>query len=392
MTANGWILGVFPRRGGGDSCVDWVLLAMCLLAGASIGCRREASQGDVLPAQVDRSTSVEVPTVDPAGPDSPEEPISTGQLVEVPPVVLRPSIAIEKPLLDLGEIGTDSKRTGEFRFTNAGNAPLKILQIHGCCGVTTRGVEAGQEYAPGQRGVLEFELPAGSMPVSGRTWELRLQTNDPEHSLVSLVIKASIVRRVVVDPLRITLFLKKENAGCRDITIRSLDAIPFSITSVKSIGNVISADFDPAVKATEFVLKPRVEMAKLSTNRKGSVSIDLTHPECANLRVLFDVLPEFTVNPLNLMIFNLRPDQPVQREVWILSNYQDDFEIESVSSQNGRITLLEKKKVGNRYQLQVQIKVPPKEGDTTIAADVLNVKIQGGETVSIPFRGFYAGG
>lgn len=392
MTATGRILRGFPRRRGGGACFAWVFLAMCLPAGALIGCRREVSKGDARPVPVDRSTTVQVPPEDLARPDSPKEPISTGQPVDVQALVLSPTITIEKPLLDLGEIGTDSKRTGEFRFTNTGNAPLKILQVHGCCGVTTRGVEAGQEYAPGQRGVLEFELPAGSVPVSSRTWELRLQTNDPEHSLVSLAIKASIVRRVTVDPLRITLFLKRENADCRDITIRSLDGIPFSITSVKSIGNVISADFDPDVKATEFVLKPRVDMQKLSTHRRGSVSIDLTHPECANLRVLFDVLPEFTVNPQNLMIFNLRPEQPVQREVWILSNYQDDFEIESVSSQNGRITLLEKKKVGNRYQLQVQIKVPPKEGDNTIAADILNVKVQDGETVSIPFRGFYAGG
>ena len=103
-------------------------------------------------------------------------------------------------------------------------------------------------------------------------------------------------------------------------------------------------------------------------------------------------MPEFTVNPQHLMIFNMRPDQPVQREVWILSNYCEDFELESVSSQNGRITLLEKKKVGNRYQLQIEVKVPPKEGDNTIAADVLNVKIKDGPTVSIPFRGFYVGG
>ena len=392
MTENGRTLLGFPRRGREDSGLSWMFWVVCLLAVVLTGCQREVSKGDAVPGQVERSTNVQVPPGNLAGSESAKESASPGQAVDVPAVVLAPTFTIENPLLDLGEIGTDSKHTGEFRFTNTGNAPLKILQIHGCCGVATRGVEAGQEYPPGQSGILEFELPSGSMPIPNRTWELRLQTNDPQHSLVSLVIKASIVRRVVVDPLRITLLLKRENADCRDITIRSLDGTPFSIIKVKSVGDVISADYDPDVKATEFVLKPRVATEKLSTHRRGWVNIDLTHPQCTNLQVLFDVLPEFTVNPQHLMVFNLRPDQSAQREVWILSNYQEDFEIESVSSQNGRITLLEKKKVGNRYQLQVEIKVPPKGGDNAIIADVLNVKVRGGETLSIPFRGFYAGG
>ena len=195
------------------------------------------------------------------------------------------------------------------------------------------------------------------------TRELRLQTNDPEQNLVSLTIKATIVRRVEIRPPRgCRLFLKRENAGCSDITIRSLDGKPFSITSFKSTANAISAEFDPNATATQFVLKPKADMEKLHRNLKGQISIDLTHPECTNVRVPFDVLPEFTINPAQLMVFNLRPEQPVQREIWVLSNYREDFEIESVSSQKGIIKLLDKKKVGNRYQLQVEINSPGATG------------------------------
>jgi len=379
------------RTSRGHSRLSRGFIALCIQAALLAGCQREASKGDAQteqagspviqaqPSEPEEAASADRPAV-------PAKPANTAEVGE------GPRITVDELVVDLGEVGTDSKRTGEFRFKNTGNAPLEILDVHSCCGVVTRGVKAGQKYAPGQSGVLEFDFLAGSTPVSKWTRELRLQTNDPTHNLVSLAIKASVVRRVSVDPLRLVLLLKRENADCHDVTIRSLDGKPFSIAAARSTANAIAIDFDPNVKATEFVLKPRVDMEKLQTNLKGTISIDLTHPECTNVRVLFDVLPEFTVNPQHLMIFNMRPDQPVQREVWILSNYCEDFELESVSSQNGRITLLEKKKVGNRYQLQIEVKVPPKEGDNTIAADVLNVKIKDGPTVSIPFRGFYVGG
>ncbi len=337
-----------------------------------MGCRKEASKENA-------------PTLQ-AAQMQPTEPVE-GKADES-----LPKITVENPVVDLGEIGTDSKVSGKFTFVSSGKTALKIEKTHSCCGVTIRGVTAGQEYAPGERGVLEFDYLTGSTPLSPVTRELRLQTNDPEQKFVSLTIKASIVRRVDVGPQRLRLFLKQENAGSGDITIRSLDGKPFSIVSFKSTANSISADFDPNTKAAQFVLKPKADMEKLQRNVRGVISINLTHPECSNVRVPYDVLPEFTVNPVHLMVFNLRPEQSIQREVWVLSNYHDEFEIESVSSQKGYMKLQEQKKVGDRYQLQIEITAPAREADATMAADMLEVKIKDGETLSIPFRGFYVGG
>ncbi len=321
-------------------------------------------------------------------------------------------ITVEKSVVDLGEIGMNSKVSGKFAFVNSGQATLRILQVRSCCGVIVRGVEKGQEFGPGERGILEFDYMTGPTPLSGVKRELRLQTNDPEQKFVSLTIKASIVQRIETDPARLRLFLRQENAGCGAITIRSLDGKPFSIVNFKSTANTISAGFDPNVKATEFVLKPQADMDKLQRNVRGVVSIDLTHPECSNVRLLYDVLPEFTVNPAHLMVFNVHAGQPIQRDVWILSNYRDEFDVESVSSQKGYIKLLEKKKVEGRYQLRIEITPPAPDSDdgtaasssdtqnptagtrqgkkNALVADMLEVKIQDGETLSIPFRGFYA--
>jgi hypothetical protein len=327
--------------------------------------------------------------------DKPAEavvPAEAVEPVELKVTVLVPKMTVEKPNLDLGEIGTDTKHTGRFEFTNAGNAPLKILQVYACCGVTAKGVENGQEYAPGQSGALEFEYITGSSPIPEITRELRMRTNDPEKSIVSLTIKAAIVRRVECSPQKLKLFLRKENAACGEVTLRSLDGKPFSITSFRSTANVISAVFDPNASATEFVLKPRADMEKLPRNIRGVISVNLTHPECSNIRMPFDVLPEFTINPAHLMVWDLRAGQTIQRDIQIFGNYQSDFEVESVSSQNGTVTLLEKKKTDDHYELRIEIKAPERKDDNAMATDVVEVKIKDGETVSIPFRGIYVEG
>ena len=146
-------------------------------------------------------------------------------------------------------------------------------------------------------------------------------------------------------PEVLKLVLRRENGGCPDITLTSLDHRPFSITGFEATANSITAEFDPSAKATEFVLKPKVDLAKLEQNMRGRISINLTHPECNNIELMYDVLPEYTISVPSIMMFGLKAGQAVAREIWILSNYEDDFEIESVLSQKGIIKLVDKTKV-----------------------------------------------
>jgi hypothetical protein len=360
------------------------LFLFLLLTGLLTGCQGGNSTAQTPAARPAADEAIPAPQPQPAA-----EP---GRPVKVEVAVSTPKITLEKTVLDLGEIGTDSKNTGKFHFTNTGNAPLKIVRVYSCCGVMTRGVADGQVYAPGESGDLEFDYLTGTTTMPATTRELRMQTNDPEKALVSMTIKAAIVRRVETSPLRLKLSLRRENAGCEDVTIRSLNGKPFSIAAVRSTANAISAPFDPNSQATEFSLKLQADMEKLSRNKMGVVSIDLTHPDCTNVRVPFDVVPEYTISPAQLMVWDLRAGQPTQCEVQIRSNYQEDFEIESVSSQKGMITLVSKTKMDEYYQLQIQIKAPPREGENALATDVLEVKIKDKETVSIPFRGVYVEG
>lgn len=382
------IRGISIRHGMGDSRLRLVFLVPFLLSAALIGCRSEASK--------EKAPSVQ--TGANAGRTEPGTSAGPGKLT------------IENPVIDLGEIGTDSKVSGKFTFVNTGQGTLKIVKVLTCCGVTNSGVKDGQEYAPGERGALEFAWVSVSTPQPVISKAIRVETNDPNQKYASFEFRAKIVRRVETDPTRLRLFLRQENAACSAITIRSTDGKPFSIADFKSTANTLCAQFDPNSKATEFVVKPQADIEKLRHNVRGVVSIDLTHPECGNVRLLYDVLPEYTVSPVHLMILSIRPGQPVQRDISIHSNYRDEFDVESVSSEKGYVKLVDKKKVEDHYRLRIEIVVPPQGDDdvtpsgdgqgpasamqenakSALVTDVFQIKVKDAETLTIPFRGFYA--
>jgi hypothetical protein len=316
-----------------------------------------------------------------------------------------PRITLEETAHDFGEIGPGTSHEAEFKFTNTGNAPLIVTQVRSCCGVVTKGVKNGQRYAPGRSGVLEIEYQAAVLPGDMKR-NLYIYCNDPTQSLVPLTVQAKIMRRIEVEPRSLKLFLKRENAGAGDIKLKSLDGRPFAIKDFRATANTITAEFDPEIEATEFVLDPKADMEKLERNLRGQIRITLTHPETKEVALLYDVLPEFTVTPPQIMLFDLQPGKTVRREIWILGNYKEDFEIESVSSQKGYLELAESEKVKGsartvtpgvlddrvvtRYQLAVDI-TPPAEKTGTVLSDELHIKIADGETVRITCRGFYRG-
>jgi len=369
-------------RNGGRAGKRYWLLSVSLLVAGIAGCQEPIA-------------TVEKPAVQspPDTADSPaaasEAPVRPAQPATTPASGKTPKITVEKDVVDLGRVGMETKHKGQFQFTNTGTAPLKIIHVETCCGVVTKGVKDGQEYAPGQSGVLEFEYQTPDTPIAADLRKLQLRTNDPQQGITTLSIKAVVVRRVLCKPEVLRLYLKKENAGCPEIVVTGLDDQPFSITDFKATGNVMTAAFDPAVKATDFTLAPKVDLAKLAQNMRGQINISLSHPECSGVRVMFDTLPEFEISTPTIMMFGLKAGQPVQREFSIVGNYEENFEVESVSSEKGLVRLVGKAKIRNTCQLRIEVTPPERQQDSPVVSDMLEIKLNRGRTLTIPFRGFY---
>ena len=298
-----------------------------------------------------------------------------------------PRISFEVTTHDLGLVGPDTKHLCEFKFTNTGKGLLKMKRVQATCGCTVPELPK-KEYAPGESGTLKVKYHSSKYP--GRvTRRLYVYSNDKTKPNVELNIKAEIVKKVKFAPTSMKLLLNKENAGCGEITLTSVDDRPFAIKRFKSTANSITADTDPSVEATKFVLKPKADIERLEQTLTGGIEISLTHPQCDMVVIPFNVLPRFKTEPASIIIFNAEADKPSRKELWVLNNYNEDFEIESTSADEDVIKVVGQEKVGNRYKLELEITPLAAVGKQKMFLDTFRVNIKGGDKLKIRCRGFY---
>ncbi len=299
-----------------------------------------------------------------------------------------PKITFESMVCDFGEVGLNKDTINEVKFTNTGDAVLKISKVDRCCGVFT--TLNKMEYAPGESGTIIVKWKSGPLPAV-LSKQLVIHSNDPVNPSISVGITATVVQRVVGEPERLKLFLDEENAGCPEITLKSLDEKPFSIVSFKATADCITADFDPSAEAAKFVLQPKVDLEKLQKNLKGRISIGVTHPESNTVSLMFDVLPQYTVSPPLILIFDAEPEKPTVREIKVINNYKKDFEIESVTSKSGLVgvKVAEQQKISNGYVLNVEITPPPADEKTRFS-DTFTLTLKSGTKLSVTCNGYFA--
>ncbi|MHC4221815.1 MAG: DUF1573 domain-containing protein, partial [Planctomycetota bacterium] len=256
------------------------------------------------------------------------------------------------------------------------------------CGCTPFSL-AKKKYEPGETGVLKVSYNAAKDP-GPVTKHLYVTSNDKKKPKVSLTIKAQIVLKVSADPERLNLSLTKKNAGCPDITLVATDNKPFMVGKITSTSQAISFETNRDVEATKFVLKPTVDKYRLKKIGNGNVTFHLTHPDCDKITIPFSAMSLYKTQPASIILLNVEPLKPVSRHLYILSNYNEEFELKSVESSFGFVKVLDQKKIGSRYKLNLEITPPIKKTDEKFFTDSLKIKLEQGEELEIPCRGFYS--
>lgn len=300
---------------------------------------------------------------------------------------LVPRISFEKTVHNFGELGIREKGECEFKFKNTGTALLKIGEITASCGCTVPTLSKKQ-FEPGEEGTLivNYKGKSKSGPVAERIF---VPTNDAENREITLTVIARVVQQVEVRPERFQLSLSKENAGMPDITLKSRDGRPFCIKGYVSSDRIVSLDFDRKISASEFVLKPLVDMQKLRQHRQGMIKIDLTHPRCKSVMLFYNVATRFQAQPPQITLYNVEPNRPQITEVVIKSTDNVKFEIESVSSMNGYMKIISQQPEGTSIRLGLQITPPEIKAGQSYFSDALTIKIKDDEELTIPCTAFY---
>ncbi len=302
-----------------------------------------------------------------------------------------PRITFEKTTHDFGSIGPQSAHSYEFKFSNTGEGTLDITNITTTCGCTIAELKKKQ-YQPGESGAIKVTFTSGPI-TSSVSKQIFVNSSDSSSPKTVLTIRANIIRKVEYHPQNFALSLRAENGGCTDITIKCIDNQPFAIADVNSIPNCITAKFDPSKTATQFVLHPIVDVNKLKEISRGELRIRLTHPDCKLITMGFNALPLVRAEPATVTLFNLEPNKPDNRgKSSLISNYDEDFEIESASSRKGYCTVKNIKKTGKgNYELTIEV-VPPPVTNAAMKAfvDTIVVKTKQAGPVEITCIGYYA--
>ena len=305
----------------------------------------------------------------------------------LPPGKLGARITFEKVIHDFGSVGPETQNVCEFRFTNTGDSVLQIVEVTKTCACTPYSLDK-TEYAPGESGTLKVEYKPGTRP-GGATQHLSVLSNDINNPEVELTVKATVVVKVAHEPARLTLLPKDNSGGYPAITLTSLDNQPFSIKHFKSTANCITADYNPSLKATKFVIQPKVDAEKLLRGLQGVIEIGLTHPECDKVTIPFGSPAKYEISPPSIVVFDAEPQKPVIKKIRILNNHGEDFQVESVSSRNNFLKVLRQRKIENGYEFELQVTPPAVKGKRSVFTDVLLVNIKGGEKLQANCSGFY---
>ena len=300
-----------------------------------------------------------------------------------------PRITFEKISHDFGHVGLGSFNFCEFKFTNTGNAILKIQEIQEACSCTVHDLKK-KEYAPGESGIITVGYAADTQ-LGNMMKQLFVVSNDPSNPQVELLVKANHAASVDFEPKKLDLLLMQENANCPKIVIKSLDNQPFSITGFTSTGNCITADFNPSVKSTRFVLEPRVDMNKLERDVDGSFDISLSHPQCKAITGTYSAPPRFVTNPRKITVNEANPGEKITKSVKIVSNYNEKFNIEPLLSSKGIINVVGQKVIRNGYELELEITPPRTKEQARTFTDMFGVSLPGIGNLRIDCNGFYKG-
>jgi hypothetical protein len=100
-------------------------------------------------------------------------------------------------------------------------------------------------------------------------------------------------------------------------------------------------------------------------------------------------MARFKVDPPAINILNAEPGKTTEREIWLLNNYNEDFEIASAASKEGIIKVKNQEKVGNRFKFTLEIAPPPTSNPTRMFTDTFTITTKDGEKIEVSCRGFY---
>jgi hypothetical protein len=288
------------------------------------------------------------------------------------PLAGAPKIKFDRTVYDFGKTSQVETVTGVFKFTNVGNAVLKLEPPKPTCGCTV--VELKPDtLQPGESGELPFTLHLGQVKALFEK-SIGIRSNDPLTPDVALTVKADYTPLYDVNPLtlapRLAFGVKDE---VQFTTITRTDGKPIQIGKLVASKPWITATVEPAAKTNEAAARIRIVVQRDGTPRRFNEYIhvyaaDRTNAPVSSIYVYGQIMGEVSLTPeaLYWSVTDAKtavPDRPeamVVRRVTVSSATGKAFELKNPQSTlKGLKVELVPKEAGKVYELVARLDEVP---------------------------------
>ncbi len=246
-----------------------------------------------------------------------------------------PRASFTKTFHDFGTIDDAQPVTVEFKFVNAGNAPLEILKVNSSCGCTAA-APSKTVYEAGEEGAITVTFkPQGRNGAQHKS--VRVETNDATNKTVTLKISSDVLAAITITPRLVNFnnvergLEKKERF---EVRLRGGES---KVTSVEVEGGLVTAaiveehtpeptdEHPSSVTTVEVTLSPEAPSGWLE--RKVRVSTNMNETPTVDVLATGTILGSLEVQPAKLPLGVVRSGVAFQRELRLVHRKGDLFNL-----------------------------------------------------------------
>lgn len=156
-----------------------------------------------------------------------------------------PSIILEEPVFNFGQVAEGARVEHAFRFKNGGDVPLVIEKVRSSCGCTAA-LLSTKVVPPGEYG--EVKTTFNTSGFSGTVVKtVYIYSNDPLQKMVRFQLHGRVQKEVLLHPARLRFSALVAGAGNRaTVTLTNKGQQPLFLSNLKTT----SAEMSGSLSAT----------------------------------------------------------------------------------------------------------------------------------------------
>lgn len=304
-----------------------------------------------------------------------------------------PHIEFESTTFDFGKVDQGKEVTHAFKFRNTGGSELTIEQVQSSCGCTAA-LASSKKIEPHGEGTIEATFKTKG--YQGRTTKtIRVHSNDPAVSAVTLRITGDILTDVMVKPRSLNFGnMRRDTATEKELELTFSSDEEIEIKKIEFTSGHFTSTVKPfeteAGRGVKITVSAMEELPLGRVKEKVLIHTTSTKNPTLTVPIYAYVQGDITVRPM-VLSFSKAPAGDVQERTLSVATTAEAFAILGVKVSKDLFgTEIKTVKPGKEYSIKISLKEEVGEGRIN---EVLILRTDSGEQpeIRVPIYGSLGG-